>query len=68
VDGFVTLWRCRAVDAAAGQLIVRESGGLAAFTAYDDPLAAPLDLEPHSPLVAARSAVALEQLAQVPMR
>jgi myo-inositol-1(or 4)-monophosphatase len=68
VDGFATLWRCRAVDAAAGQLIVRESGGLAAFTAYDDPLAAPLDLRPHSPLVAARSPAALEQLARVPVR
>jgi myo-inositol-1(or 4)-monophosphatase len=68
VDGFVTLWRCRSVDAAAGQLIVRESGGLAAFTAYDDPLSAPLDLLPHSPLVAARTSVALDALAEVPMR
>ena len=32
VDGMATLWRCRAVDAAAAQLIVRESGGLVAFT------------------------------------
>ena len=28
-----SLWNCRAVDAAAAQLIVRESGGLVAFTA-----------------------------------
>ena len=31
VDGMATLWKCRAVDAAAAQLIVRESGGLVAF-------------------------------------
>lgn len=68
VDGFATLWRCRAVDAAAGQLIVRESGGLVAFTAYEDPLAAPLDLKPHSPLVAARTEEALRELAHVPVR
>ena len=36
-----TLWKCRAVDAAAAQLVVRESGGLVAFTAMDDPLGAP---------------------------
>ena len=51
----VSLWNCRAVDAAAGQLIVRESGGVVAFPACDDPLAAPLDLEPRSPVVAART-------------
>ena len=27
-----TLWKCRAVDAAAAQLVVRESGGVVAFT------------------------------------
>ena len=42
--GWLTLKRCRAVDAAAAQLIVREAGGLVAFTAFDDPLGAPLDL------------------------
>jgi myo-inositol-1(or 4)-monophosphatase len=66
VDGFVTLWRTRAVDVAAAQLIARESGALVAFTAYDDPLGAPLDLEPHSPIVAARTPEALEQLRAVP--
>jgi myo-inositol-1(or 4)-monophosphatase len=66
VDGFVTLWRTRAVDVAAAQLIARESGALVAFTAYDDPLAAPLDVEAHSPVVAARTAEALEQLRAVP--
>src|SRR5919198_3305100 len=55
VDGMATLWNCRAVDAAAAQLVVRESGGLVAFTAMDEPLGAPLDLEPRSPVVAART-------------
>jgi myo-inositol-1(or 4)-monophosphatase len=66
VDGMATLWRCRAVDAAAAQLIVRESGGLVRFTAMDDPLGAPLDLEPHSPVVAARTLEALDELTAVP--
>src|SRR5439155_20856769 len=65
VDGMATLWKCRAVDAAAAQLIVRESGGHVAFTAMDDPLGAPLDLEPRSPVVAARSDEALAQLAKL---
>jgi myo-inositol-1(or 4)-monophosphatase len=65
VDGMLTLSRCRAVDAAAGQLIVRESGGAVAFTAFADPLSAPLDLVAHSPLIAARDAAGLEQLAEV---
>ena len=43
-DGMLTLKGCRAVDAAAAQLIVREAGGHVAFTAFEDPLAAPLDL------------------------
>ncbi len=66
VDGMATLARCRAVDAAAAQLIVRESGGIVSFTAMDEPLAAPLDLEPRSPVVAARTPEALEQLATLP--
>jgi myo-inositol-1(or 4)-monophosphatase len=65
VDGMLTLWRCRAVDVAAAQLIVRESGGLVSFTAYEEPLGAPLDLRPHSPVVAARSARGLAQLSGV---
>jgi myo-inositol-1(or 4)-monophosphatase len=65
-DGMVSLRNCRAVDAAAAQLIAREAGALVAFIAYDDPLAAPLDLEPHSPVVAARSAAGLDALARVP--
>jgi myo-inositol-1(or 4)-monophosphatase len=67
LDGMMSLRRCRAVDAAAAQLVVREAGGLVAFTAYDDPLAAPLDLAPHSPVVAARTPEGLRELSRVPM-
>jgi myo-inositol-1(or 4)-monophosphatase len=67
-DGMVSLRGSRAVDAAAAQLIVREAGGHAAFIAYDDPLAAPLDLEPHSPVVAARTPEGLAELSAVPVR
>jgi len=65
-DGMLTLKGCRAVDAAAAQLIVREAGGFVAFTGFEDPLGAPLDLLPHSPVVAARSEIALAELAKVP--
>jgi myo-inositol-1(or 4)-monophosphatase len=65
VDGMASLWRCRSVDVAAAQLIVRESGGLVAFTAMDDPLGAPLDLEPRSPVVAARTPEALAELVRL---
>ena len=54
-DAMASLKRCRAVDAAAAQLIVREAGGLVSFIAFEDPLAAPLDLEGHSPVIAART-------------
>jgi myo-inositol-1(or 4)-monophosphatase len=66
-DAMASLKRCRAVDAAAAQLIVREAGGEVAFIAYDDPLAAPLDLEPRSPVVAARTREGLAQVAKVPV-
>jgi myo-inositol-1(or 4)-monophosphatase len=65
VDGMLTLWRCRAVDVAAAQLIVRESGGHVAFTACETALGAPLDLEPHSPVVAARTPGGLAELAEI---
>lgn len=65
VDGMLTLWRTRAVDCAAAQLIVREAGALVAFPAFDDPLGAPLDLEPHSPVVAARTPESLAELVAV---
>lgn len=67
VDGFCTLWRTRSVDVAAAQLIAREGGAHVCFPGYDDgPLAAPLDLEPRAPAVAARSAAGLERLLAVP--
>jgi myo-inositol-1(or 4)-monophosphatase len=65
VDGFMTMWRTRAVDIAAAQLIVREAGAHVAFAAFDEPLGAPLDLEPHSAIVAARSADGLRRLLSV---
>jgi myo-inositol-1(or 4)-monophosphatase len=65
VDGMLTLWRARSVDCAAAQLIVRESGGLVAFPACDPPLSCPLDLEPRSPLVAARTEQGLAELSAV---
>jgi myo-inositol-1(or 4)-monophosphatase len=66
-DGMVTLRKSRAVDVAAAQLIVREAGGDVAFTAYDDPLGAPLDLEPRSPVVAARTARGMRELVGIPL-
>jgi myo-inositol-1(or 4)-monophosphatase len=65
-DGMVTLQRCRGVDAAAGQLIVREAGGFVSFTDCDDPLSAPLDASPSSHLVAARTADTLHELERIP--
>ena len=67
LDGMTTLRRCRAVDAAAAQLIVREAGGHVAFIAYEDPLAAPLDIEPHSPIIAARTLEGLAAARTVPV-
>ena len=67
LDGMATLRRSRAVDVAAGQLIVREAGGFVAFTTCADPLGAPVDdLPPVSPVVAARSAAGIAELARVP--
>jgi myo-inositol-1(or 4)-monophosphatase len=62
-DGLVSLRNCRSVDAAAAQLIVREAGGLVSFPRLRDMPGAPLlDLEAHSPVVAARSAHTLAEL------
>src|SRR3954468_11807796 len=67
VDAMVSLARTRAVDCAASQLVVRESGGEVAFVgSADGPLGAPLHPEPHHPVVAARSPESLEQLLQLP--
>ena len=64
-DGMVSLRRCRGVDAAAGQLIVREAGGLVSFPDCDEPLGAPLDAAPSSPVVAARTLQTLRELERV---
>jgi myo-inositol-1(or 4)-monophosphatase len=64
-DGMVTLRASRGVDAAAGQLIVREAGGFVSFPDCDEPLGAPLDASPSSRLVAARSLQALSELERV---
>jgi myo-inositol-1(or 4)-monophosphatase len=67
VDGMASLARCRAVDVAAAQLIVREAGGYVAFVGCGDgPLQAPLDLEPRHPIIAARTPTALRELAALP--
>jgi myo-inositol-1(or 4)-monophosphatase len=66
-DAMASLRRCRAVDVAAAQLIVREAGGQVAFIAYDDPLGAPLDIEPHSPVIAARTSEGLAAARTVPV-
>ena len=65
-DGMVSLRRSRGVDAAAGQLIVREAGGLVCFPSCPDPLAAPLDAAPSSPVIAARTAETLRALEGIP--
>ena len=67
-DAMVTLRRCRAVDAAAAQLIVREAGGHVCFAGCPEPLGAPLNGEANFPIVAARSSSALGQLSQIPIR
>jgi myo-inositol-1(or 4)-monophosphatase len=65
-DGMVSLRRSRGVDAAAGQLIVRESGGHVSFPWCDHPLSAPLTAQPASPVIAARSSEALTMLERIP--
>jgi myo-inositol-1(or 4)-monophosphatase len=65
-DGMVSLRRVRAVDAAAGQLIVRESGGLVSFSGDEAPLGVALDAVPRAPVVAARSAETLRELEGIP--
>jgi myo-inositol-1(or 4)-monophosphatase len=65
-DGMVSLRRSRGVDAAAGQLIVREAGGHVSFPWCDGPLSAPLTAEPASPVIAARSKETLTMLERIP--
>jgi myo-inositol-1(or 4)-monophosphatase len=60
-DGLISLREARSVDAAAGQLIVREAGGAIAFPdAGDD--RAPLSLDMRSRVVAAASPAILGEL------
>ena len=66
-DAMASLRRCRAVDAAAAQLIAREGGALVAFPGMDGgDLAAPLDATPHVPVIAARSLEGLEAMRRIP--
>lgn len=64
-DAMLSLRRCRGVDAAAGQLIVREAGGLVSFPWCEGPLAAPLTADPSSPVVAARTQETLAELERI---
>ncbi len=64
-DALMSLKACRAVDVAAAQLIVREAGGYVSFPRFDPVLSAPLDLLPHSPVVATRTTETLAQLEQI---
>jgi myo-inositol-1(or 4)-monophosphatase len=62
-DALVSLRPCRSVDAAAGQLLVREAGGEVAFPdAADGSLGASLMLDMRSRVIAAPSRDVLERL------
>jgi len=62
-DAMISLRPSRSVDAAAGQLIVREAGGTAAFPdVADGELGASLKLDMRSRVVAAPSAEVFERL------
>jgi len=65
-DAMLTLRNGRGVDAAAGQLIVREAGGYVSFPHFSSPLGAPLDTSASTPVIAARSLETLRQLEGVP--
>jgi len=63
LDALLTLGETRSVDTAAGQLIVREAGGAVAFPEADvDPLAATLDLDMRSRVIAATEPALLDRL------
>ncbi len=65
-DGMVSLRNARSFDVAAAQLVVREAGGHVSFPRCDGPLDCPLDLEPRSPVVAARTPESLARLTGIP--
>jgi myo-inositol-1(or 4)-monophosphatase len=62
-DGMASANVCRSVDAAAGQLLVREAGGFVSFLGYGG-VEAPLDLDARYRLVAGRTPEALDLLAR----
>ncbi len=62
-DGMATANVCRSVDAAAGQLLVREAGGFVSFLGHGG-VEAPLDLDARYRLVAARAPEGLDLLAR----
>jgi myo-inositol-1(or 4)-monophosphatase len=66
-DGMVCLRASRSVDAAAGQLIVREAGGAVAFpdAGGADPLGAGLGLDMRSRVVAGATQPILDGLLAV---
>jgi len=59
VDAMVNVTRCRIVDAAAGALIVRESGGVVRFGAGEP---VPLALDQRTELCAARTPAVADKL------
>jgi myo-inositol-1(or 4)-monophosphatase len=59
VDAMVNVTRCRIVDAAAGALIVRESGGVIRFETGDR---VPLELDQRTSLCAARTPAIADKL------
>ena len=61
LDAMLSLRPVRSVDAAAGQLIVREAGGVVAFPEAGDG-AAPLSLDMRSRVLAARDQALLDRL------
>jgi myo-inositol-1(or 4)-monophosphatase len=63
-DALLSLRSVRSVDAAAGQLIVREAGGAVLFPDVDSDLAAPLDLDMRSLISAARTQTLATELAR----
>jgi myo-inositol-1(or 4)-monophosphatase len=64
LDAMLSLAPTRSVDAAAGQLLVREAGGEVSFpdAGDEEPLSAPLDLDMRSRVLAATSRPALDRL------
>jgi myo-inositol-1(or 4)-monophosphatase len=60
-DGLISTRDCRSVDAAAGQLVVREAGGAVAF-GDAELVDTPLGLEARYAIAAARTELDLETI------